>query len=292
MTKLLSFFVALFFLITVIASSPVYAARNGGGTKYVGNDISWPQCGKALPTDHAFGIVGVNGGTAANTNPCLSDQLLWAYRAVGGSKQPKAQLYVNTANPGQVLEEYEVTTWPTNNVDPEGNTIDNPYGQCTTTPGNYNGYTNDLPCSWQYGWNRAVEAVVNRFVPAAASAGVSSTASAYVWWLDVETMNSWQTGSTDALARNTATLEGMTSHYQSRGAKVGLYSTNYQWGQIVGSTVSPSSNLNGLNSWLAGARSLKGAQSNCKNPALTAGSMVTLTQYVSGNLDYDYSCMQ
>lgn len=278
-------FVALFALAMIASSSPAQAAKpvsSGPKTTPVGNDISWPQCGKSLPASHAFGIVGVNGGTAANTNPCLAEQLVWAHAAVGGTSQPLAQLYVNTANPGEVID--RITTWPTSNTDKTGFTTDNPYGSCAGA--------NDRACSWQYGWNRAVEAVIDRFEPAAVSARVNSVASAYVWWLDVETMNTWQSGSTEALIRNRAALEGMASHYQSKGAKVGLYSTNYQWGQIVGDTVGPDSNLFGLDSWMAGARSLKGAQSNCKNPPLTAGGNVTIAQYVSGSLDYNYSCVQ
>ena len=69
--------------------------------------------------------------------------------------------------------ESRVTTWPTDNVDPRGtdsfNTptrpAGNPYGRCTTTAASDNGYVNDLACSWQYGWNRAVESVDDRFVP-------------------------------------------------------------------------------------------------------------------------------
>src|SRR4051794_31106621 len=56
-----------------------------------GYDISYPQCGKKLPTDQYFGIVGVNGGTAATTNACLAEQLLWAGKSKTGSSQPKLQ---------------------------------------------------------------------------------------------------------------------------------------------------------------------------------------------------------
>lgn len=265
---------------SLLVTSPAYAARQRAPAALTGNDISWPQCGKVLPSNQAFGIVGVNGGTAANTNPCLATQLQWAHRSSGGTTQPKAQLYVNTANPGQVMD--QITTWPKSNADKNGFVTANPYGPC--------GGQNDLACSWQYGWNRAVEALQDRFQPAAVSAAVNSEPSAYTWWLDVETVNTWQSGSTQAQAKNTAALEGMTSFYQLRGAKVGLYSTGYQWSQIVGKTVSSSSNLNGLDSWLAGAKSLRGAQANCNNPPLTFGGKVTLAQYVSGSLDYDYPC--
>ena len=77
---------ALFFISLIPITASARPDHAGGGNKpdkpknndstAIGYDVSWPQCGKSLPSDHAFGIVGVNGGTAANTNPCLSDQLV------------------------------------------------------------------------------------------------------------------------------------------------------------------------------------------------------------------------
>jgi hypothetical protein len=284
----------------------------------LGNDISWPQCGKPYPKGQAFGIVGVNGGKTTNTNPCLADQLRWAAGSTAAiASQPKVQVYVNTANPGEVLQQYAVTTWPTNNVDPRGRTtlgnentlLNNPYGICATTEGAYNGYTNDMACSWQYGWNRAVEAVDARFKPAARSAiasgvkGITENPADYIWWLDVETMNSWQgendaegtPGLTEKRARNTATLEAMKSFFASENAvKVGLYSTGYQWGRIVGGNLSGAitgQNLSGLDSWLAGAANLSDAQKRCTTSApLTQGGKVTLVQYIAKNVDYNYAC--
>lgn len=266
-----------------LAAKPV----TGGGSppvsspELVGYDISYPQCGKRLPTDQYFGIVGVNGGTAASTNPCLAEQLVWANRSKTGSNQPKIQLYVNTANPGEVIS--QITTWPTNNTDKTGFIPTNPYGECTGV--------NDRACSWQYGWNRAVEANVDRFAPAAKVAGVSQSASAYTWWLDVETMNTWQTGSVEARARNTATLEGMVSYLTAQGATLGLYSTAVQWKEIVGNTVGATSNLNGLGNWRPSGASLANAKANCNVVPLTPGGRIVLTQYVVKNLDYNHSCI-
>jgi hypothetical protein len=119
---------------------------------------------------------------------------------------------------------------------------------------------------------------------------VDSRPASYAWWLDVETMNTWQSGSTDALARNRATLEGMTAFLASRGGRVGIYSTNQQWAQIAG-IVPPSSPLAGRDSWLAGATSLADAKAACRLPALVPGGRVTLTQYVQNNLDRNQSCV-
>jgi hypothetical protein len=239
----------------------------------VGYDVSYPQCGTSLPSARAFALVGVNGGLSTKANPCLATQLRWAARSNGSvTTQPKAQLYLNTANPGELRA--QVATWPK-----AGST---PYGSCAGG--------NDQACSWQYGYERAQNTVVSYFSPAARTAGVDTLPSRYTWWLDVETENTWQSGSTDALARNRATLEGMTAYLLSRGGRVGLYSTSYQWGVIVGSVPS-TSNLVGRNSWLAGASTLTQAKSNCTRTPLVPGGRVTLTQYVPSALDRNYSCI-
>lgn len=257
-----------------LGAHSVQAAR---APQNVGNDISYPQCSKALPKSQAFGITGINGGLANNTNSCLAKELSWAAQSTGATKQPKVQLYVNTANPGGL----NTQSWPRNNIDPAGNLTLNPYGSCDGG--------DSLACAWQYGWNRALEDVEQRFPPAALLAGISSDAKLYPWWLDVETLNTWKSGSEEALASNAADLEGMTAYFQNVSVPIGVYTTARQWGQIVG-TPAQNSNLNGLPNWRAGAKSLKGAQSNCQLSPLTPGSSVEITQYVSNNLDYDFSC--
>ena len=239
----------------------------------VGYDVSYPQCGKSLPGDRAFAVIGVNGGLSTKANPCLSTQLAWAWRSSGAVPgQLRAQLYLNTANPGEVRS--QVSTWP--------KTGTTPYGTCDGG--------NTAACSYRYGWERANNSVVSFFAPAAKAGRVEGSPARYVWWLDVETMNTWQSGSSEALARNRATLEGMTDHLVSRGARVGLYSTNYQWGQIVG-PVPATSSLAGRQSWLAGATTLNGAQANCAKPALVPGGKVTMTQYVQNGWDRNNSCV-
>lgn len=269
--------------ILILAPSTFAKPANGSASTSsgsVGLDISWPQCGAKVPTTQTFGIVGVNGGLATTTNACLKDQLIWASKSTGVTKQDKVQLYVNTANPGGL----GTASWPLSGVDSIGNTTNNPYGLCDGG--------DSLACAWQYGWNRAVEDVVLRFQPAAAQAGVASQASSYVWWLDVETDNTWKApGSVFNNQSNVAVLEGMTSYFKSVGGRVGLYSTAYQWSQIVGSSVSMTSNLNGLTSWLAGSTSLNSAKQACNAKSLTANGSVILTQYISKGFDYDYSCI-
>ncbi|WP_284979330.1 hypothetical protein [Arthrobacter sp. fls2-241-R2A-200] len=229
-----------------------------------GNDVSWPQCGKALPKGQSFGIVGVNNGTANTTNPCLATELSWAGSSTGATGQPKVALYVNTANPGSAG-----SWWPTSNTY-GGTTVANPYGQCTS--GSFG-----AACSYMYGYAKAYDDANIR--------GVSSPAS-FIWWLDVETGNSWSADK----AANRADLEGMAAYFSSIGATTGIYSTSSQWSQIAGSTPT-SSPLYTARSWLAGASSLTSAKRMCSAAPLTGGGKVTLTQYVSSGLDYDYSCI-
>jgi hypothetical protein len=238
----------------------------------VGYDVSHPQCDTDLPRDRAFGIVGVNGGLSTRANPCLQEQLTWAWDSSGEvADQPRAQVYLNTANPGQLLD--QITTWP------DGGST--PYGSCDGS--------NSTACSWQYGWERAQNSVLSFFTPAARAARVASQPSRYVWWLDVETMNTWQAGSVDALARNRATLEGMAEYLVSRDAEVGLYSTGQQWSQIVG-VVEDDSILAELDSWLAGSMTAAQAEAACEKGPLVPDGEVVLSQYVRDELDRDTSC--
>lgn len=266
--------------IAVLLGAPAFATKSVSSSNItpLGNDVSYPQCNKTLPTTQTFGIVGVNGGLATTTNDCLPQQLAWAWKSSGTQHQPKAGVYVNTANPGGL----GTASWPKSNVDPAGNPTNDPYGNCDGS--------DSLGCAWQYGWNRAVEDVQSRFTPAAQSAVVDTAPATYRWWLDVETSNTWKTGSSFALTSNTADLEGMTAYFESLSATVGLYSTASQWSQIVG-RVDSGSNLNGLINWRPGGANLNTAKQACTATPLTPGGQVLLTQYVANRLDYDYSCI-
>jgi len=257
--------------VAAMAGAAVPGAAAAESTS-VGYDVSHPQCGTDLPDDGAFAIVGVNGGLSTRANPCLREQLTWAWDSSGEVEgQPEAQLYLNTANPGQLRD--QVTTWPD-----RGST---PYGDCDGD--------NSMACSWQYGWERAHNSVVSFFKPAARAARVASQPSRYVWWLDVETMNTWQWGGDGAHDRNRATLEGMTEYLLSRGAEVGVYSTGRQWSQIVGD-VDEDSVLAGLGSWLAGSVTVEQAEDACEEDPLVPDGDVVLSQYVPGDLDHDIPC--
>jgi hypothetical protein len=272
----------------------------GGGSKTTGFDVSYPQCGTGLPSPAAFGIVGVNGGLANDLNPCLGpsssypsytqSELYWALTAsVGGTSQPDASLYVNTADPGNLYNGKPIADWPTSGA--------TPYGSCTTTTVTARGHTHTVgadsdACAWQYGYDRAAQDV--SWVASAAKAinsqesttVVPGTAVSYPWWLDVETANSWQADT----SMNVADLQGMIAAFEAAGATtVGAYSTSAQWNSITGGTsTAAAGSLYGIPDWIPGASSLTTAEANCNLQSFTAGR-VAVTQW-TGTIDNDYAC--
>ncbi len=244
-------------------AAAAYAAQQGSTPK--GNDVSYPQCGKRLPSGHAFGIVAVNDGLANTANPCLATEIMWAHASSGTTRQPKVSLYVNTADPGH----RRVADWPADNDDPvTGHHVSDPYGTCAGR--------NNQACAWQYGWNMADLDARTRGVPSPGR---------YRWWLDVEKINSWESSTKN----NRADLEGMVASFRRIGSTVGIYSTTRQWHSIAG-TVRSASPLYHLPDWIPGARTLSQAKANCRSAPLTGGGTVILTQWTTPSVDSDFSC--
>ena len=283
--------------------------RGGGGgtavTAFAGNDVSWPQCGKVLPSAPAFGIVGINGGLANDLSACFGpsssypsytqSELYWAVsRSTSTTSEPKASLYVNTADPGNIYNGKPIADWPTSGSTPA-------YGTCTTTTVSSRGKTytvgtNSPACAWVYGYDKATQDL--RWLTAAAQAisaqestfVVPATASSYPWWLDIETGNTWQSGSA-GVAMNVADLQGVVAALHGAGVSVGavgVYSTSSQWGQIAGTTTASSGSLFGLPDWVPGATTESGAVANCALSSFTGGS-IQLAQW-TGTFDNDHVC--
>jgi hypothetical protein len=275
------------------------ASATAGVALVTGNDISFPQCGGAFPSGQEFGIVGVNDGLPGTENPCfgpassyMQSELYWAVSAsVGSAAQPKASLYVNTSDPGDVFNGSLITDWPSS-----GNS---PYGACTTTTvmtssGPSTAGANSNACAWVYGqqlaaqdvsWVSAAAAAINGQSPPVA---VPPAAGAYPWWLDVETSNTWQQGSSGE-AMNVALLQGMAADLTGAGVtSVGVYATTQQWDDITGGTPSGTASLSGLDDWVPGAGTLGGAEANCASGSFTEGT-VTLTQWTTA-VDNDVVC--
>ena len=294
------------------SSTPAFAARpahnggggGGGGSTTTGFDVSYPQCGTTLPTSTAFGIVGVNGGVASDSNPCFGpslsypaytqSEIYWAVSTSTGTSnlKTKALLYVNTGDPGNVYNGKVISDWPTSSI------LGDPTSCLTTTvtlsSGTRTVGANSDGCAWQYGYNMAQADAASLTSAADAIANqestvlVPATPSSYPWWLDVETANTWQADTT----MNVADLQGMIAGLEAAGVSssyLGVYSTSSQWNTITGGTMTTASgSLYGLANWIPGGRTLRGAESNCTLTSFTRGR-VTITQW-TGTIDSDYAC--
>jgi hypothetical protein len=294
-----------------------------GPTSPYGNDISYPQCGTQFPTGLTFGLVGVDDGIANKVNPCLgphnggagTSELYWGSLLLGGAGQPPVGLYVNTADPSNTYNGQPIADWPKPGSTVPG--VANPYGQCGADPGNSSLGANSTACAWVYGADIAsldassgaplTGTASKSFLTSASDAlqatgaSVSGNASSYEWWLDVETANTWQSGSANALAMNDAVLEGMLQYLKSLGVPVvGIYASSGGWQTITGGqstiesdwtaagTPAPSP-LYAVPDWVPGASSQSGAISNCSTASFTNGR-IDLAQWVQSSLDYDQSC--
>lgn len=294
--------VAIGLAVAVAAPALASGSRRDGSAarpRVTGNDISFPQCGGAFPARPAFGIVGVNDGLPNDLNPCLGPssshpsyrqaELYWAVAAsTGVSSQPKASLYVNTADPGNLDNGRPIADWPKAGA--------TPYGPCKTTRvRTFTVGQNSRACAWEYGYKKATQDVF--WVSGAARAidrqkppvTVAAAARSYHWWLDVEILTSWRTG-TSGHAMNVADLQGMIAALRRFGAPpVGAYSSSFQWTTITGGTRSSSSgSLYRMPNWIPGARTQAGAKFNCHMASFTAGRVV-ITQWET-NIDGDFAC--
>lgn len=204
-----------------------------------GHDVSYPNCGTAV--DRAsFGVVGVNGGISFSQNPCLAQEASWF---VG-----RASLYANTGYPGAVSPRARAhMTWPR---------------PCRAS---------DLDClAYDYGYSAGTYSV-----RVANSQGLSPA----MWWLDVETSNSW----TADPIQNRSALQGFHDALRRTGVPVGVYSTTAQWGAITGGW------KNGWPTWGATVvRTARQAASFCTGHRFTGGPTY-LIQY-AGKADLNYAC--
>jgi hypothetical protein len=209
-----------------------------------GIDISWPQCEKGMPSSpQSFGIIGVTGGRAFYQNPCLVSEYSWSLL---GSAPPS--FFINLNSPmGSAA--FKADTGPRGFCRPD-----------------------DAICrSYNFGFNAARLAYAD---------AQSQETTSSMWWLDVETENSWS----DNTAANGQVVQGAIDYIRTQGRSVGLYSTGMQWAQIAGS-FNP-----GLPNWVAGAPDAATAQSYCASSYAFGGGTVWLVQYVSGDFDTNYAC--
>lgn len=201
----------------------------------IGYDISWPQCaspGSALPgtlpgppadaagtTKFSIAVVGVDGWAVGDYNPCLSQEVAWAHRAVypfgaAATGTPPYSLYMFLNSPAAGA--------PTSKTGPGGT--------CANLAGN----ADKICIAYNYGYNSAISAVNY-----AAAKGAQSN----VWWLDIENdtcaPGMWNNESNGEwwscdLSLNAETIQGAIDALRSAGITPGIYCTHLQWGGITG----------------------------------------------------------
>jgi hypothetical protein len=235
---------AVIVVVNLVAGVALAAANPYSGT--LGFDISYPQCGQPTTPSGAFAIVGVNGGRPFTANSCFATEFANAAAAVGGAA--KVSVYMNLSAP--------VGKTATHNTS----------GPQLCGPG-------DKVCqAHNYGWNAAAyayqQANANGY---ARSAGGQAT----IWWLDIETANSW-TGRTDV---NRGSIQGATDYLSAQVLTVGIYSAPSMWNSITGSWSN-----NGHSVWFAGNGS-----TTCSVASFTGGPL-WLVQHSSGTTNGDQGC--
>ncbi len=204
-----------------------------------GYDVSYPQCGAATPAG-SFAVIGVNGGRPFNFNPCLAAEYSSAPNA------PAPSLYINTGYSGA----YRKNITPT----------------CSSGSRSITG-TNAQRQAWAIGCSEAEGSL--------SYAGRQNVVTVSVWWIDVETANSW---STSNLSLNRFAIQGAATRLAQTGP-VGVYSSVSMWQTITGVGFTPA----GIDAdWEA-------AGGQCSNPGFTA-SPVWLVQSVAGGVDSDLAC--
>jgi hypothetical protein len=232
------------FLGSMVAARPVNVTRVTRPSVYGqggrGYDVSWPQCNQALPRPGSFTVLGVTGGKAFTHNPCLGALAGW------GRGTP-ISVYVNVNGlPGAVPA-----------------ALEGPAGSCGG---------GDLRCqAYNYGYHDVTDALAY-----ARSQGVDPA----MWWLDVETMNSW---SADR-SLNARVIDGALDALAASGKIGGVYSTAYQWGVIAGG-YSP-----GVPVWVAGGGTGSAAPNYCAVETAFAGGTPWLVQYLAGGFDGNFAC--
>lgn len=132
--------------------------------------------------------------------------------------------------------------------------------------------TNNQCLAYNYGYNSIIYSI---------EYAEKQLVSSNMWWLDVETENSWS----DSTVVNRAALNGAVTALRQHVfvPTIGFYSYPGQWAEITGSW------RNGLPAWVAsGSNSNVQAMQLCRAPSFNGGQ-VWLGQYTK-TLDENYPC--
>lgn len=197
---------------TVSAAAPNSSASSKPDrAPATGYDISWPECGGAMPPSSSVAIVGVDDGHLFSQNPCFDQELAWA------SSASEQGLYMVVDSP---------IGWTSPHVLEYA--YHGPAGDCTAS---------EYAClSFNWGYNAATYAV-----QWAESQGADQSQ----WWLDTElpTSASINPPGADCYAPNfwvcdptynDIVIQAAAAVLHGYGKSVGVYSTKTQWQSITG----------------------------------------------------------
>ena len=250
------------------SSSSAYLEAN------LGVDISWPpsNCTVPIPQEVTLGIVGVTGGKAFTPNPCLAQETT-------KFKGRQLELYINgDYQSGPALQTYQDSRIAK-------------FKTCDSATPDF------MKCvAEDYGYNNGQYAVQQ-----ADKNGVSAS----VWWIDVETGNSWD-GNTSghSVSENISSLTGTMEaieKYASETAKtpvvIGFYSVpGTMWNKITGGWQAPDArNIDNPKThapnWVSKAiGSLAEAEAACRGNDFTGGGTRLVQYQTDPSIDRDVSC--
>lgn len=208
-----------------------------------GYDISYPQCPGSVAPDGAFGIVGVNRGKPFTYNSCLPAE----YKAA--PKSPS--LYINTGYAEAYIKSISANCF-------------------SLSSGMAAAFAERE--AWAIGCSEAETSLDY--------ARRKGAKMATMWWLDVETANSW---SESNLMLNRSTIQGAVSRLAETGVPVGVYSASFMWTAITGGNGTPTGNFTP-----AGIAADWVAAGGCNTPF--TDSPVWLVQSVVAGVDRNFAC--
>jgi hypothetical protein len=187
------------------------ATSKPDGSAAAGYDISWPECGGAMPPSSSVAIVGVDDGHLFSQNPCFDQELAWASTAAEQGLYMVVDSPIGWTSPHVLQYAYH-----------------GPAGDCTAT---------EYAClSFNWGYNAASYAV-----QWAESQGADTSQ----WWLDTELPTSTSIDPPGANcyapnfwvcdpAYNDIVVQAAAAVLRADGKSVGVYSTKTQWQSITG----------------------------------------------------------
>lgn len=108
-----------------------------------------------------------------------------------------------------------------------------------------------------------------------------------VWWVDVETANSWSKTQSENINSIQGEIDAITAYNKELNkidTAIGIYSVPGMWHRITGNW------QNGLPNWVAsGKNNATDAYRSCEGKEFTGGKTI-MAQYVENNLDRDIIC--